>query len=201
MAEGTFGNGTKMVIGHQYGVKTQDFGVGFKKAADSGLSTLGPACTGTGCNSGLFASGAPASGAGIPAIGAYMHGRQVIYWQPWIAPEAASGMSLDFIQPAALWLNGENASSYHILAEISYLLNATLIFESSPTAEGPWETVTAFTAQTDTMIVISSEGGSLKFTGLVRYRVQGTAPWQACFQLKATPGISIAEMDVSPRSV
>ena len=105
-------------------------------------------------------------------------------------------------KPGALFLTPK----YHMQIEVTECTSATypsvypsIYIESSPTAEGPWDTVKAFTAVTNTMIVISSEGGENRFTGLVRWRVSGTAPWAVCFQFHAMPGASFSNKPASPR--
>jgi len=129
-------------------------------------------------------------------------GGEVIRFQPWLTLETGgTAVAREVIQPASQWLAGAHVPTYHMQIQVSYLAGCTLYLESSPTPEGPWAEVTSFAAYTDTMVVISSEGGSAKFSGYVRWRVAGTAPWQACFQLKATPGVSVAEVLGAPKRV
>jgi hypothetical protein len=113
-----------------------------------------------------------------------------IKFQPWLtlASGSGAGSPYEIIQPGSGWLRGEGASVYHMDVNVSFISGCTLYLETSTTPEGPWDSVSGITVQTDTRTVISSEGGSSKFTGLVRWRVSGDAPWQVCFQLQATPG-------------
>lgn len=123
----------------------------------------------------------------------------VIAFQEFLTITAAGSGTKEAIQPSYAWLKGYLYPTYHVQVEIPYCsANATIYLESSPTAEGPWDTVKSFTAVTNTMIVISSEGGENKFTGLVRWRVEGTAPWQVCFQFHAMPGASISDKLSTP---
>jgi hypothetical protein len=117
--------------------------------------------------------------------------------------ETSGGCSEDIVQPARAWLSGEQAATYHCKVEISYLSSGwTLELESSPTPEGPWVEVVAFTAQTDTVVVLSSEGGSNKFSGYIRWRLPATtSDWGACFQIKATPGINVSGITMTPKIV
>jgi hypothetical protein len=137
-------------------------------------------------------------GAGAPGAAAFLAaGGTAIKFQPLITIEGASAM--DVIPPSSQWLRGETVSTYHLKVEIPYLSSATLYLESAPTAEGPWTEVTSFTAQTSTMVVISSEGGAARFTNLVRWKLSGSGAWGACFRLRATPGISVVEKPAAPR--
>jgi len=127
----------------------------------------------------------------------------VLKWQPWLNVEAAAGAGspYEFIQPRSGWLEGHSVSTYHLKVQISFLNNCTLIFESSPTEEGPWTEVLSYTEQTDIMTVISSEGGTARFSGYVRWRVTGTPAYQICFQLEAVPGASIASYIATPKKI
>lgn len=125
--------------------------------------------------------------------------RGVIAFEDFVTIEAAGSGTKEAIQPSYKWIRGCNFPTYHMQVEITERsANATIYIESSTTAEGPWDTVKAFTAVTNTMIVISSEGGENKFNGLVRWRVSGTAPWQVCFQFHAMPGASISDKFAQP---
>ena len=127
----------------------------------------------------------------------------VIKFQPWLVLETGTGAGspYEIVQPASGWLFGQDVSTYHLKVQISYLNAAVLYLETSTTPEGPWATVTSFASQTDTMVVISSEGGDSKFSGYVRWRVSGNAPWQICFQLEAVPGASAAGYVATPKVV
>jgi len=124
-------------------------------------------------------------------------------FQPWTNLEVATGAGspYEFIQPRSGWLNGEQVTTYHMKVQISFLSGCTLYIESSTTEEGPWTTAVSYTEQTDTMAVISSEGGGARFSGYVRWRVSGDAPYQICFQLEALPGASIASNIPTPKTV
>jgi len=130
-----------------------------------------------------------------------MQQKETIRFQPWVTLETAAGGPdpLEIIQPASQWLPGAQVPTYQMEIKVPYLANCTLYLESSPTAEGPWSTVLSYTAQTNTMIMLASEGGG--FAGYIRWRVAGTAPWQICFQLKATPGASVLQQMGTPKRV
>lgn len=123
----------------------------------------------------------------------------VVRFQPTVTIEAAGSGTKEAIQPSDMWIRGCQFPTYHMQVEIiENSANAEVYLESAPTAEGPFDTVKSFTAVTNTMIVISSEGGENKFTGLLRWRVAGTAPWQACFQFHAMPGASVSDKFSTP---
>ena len=131
-----------------------------------------------------------------------MVGGGVLRFQPWITLESAGAAQVrEVICPPERYLNGQNAANYHVQVEVSYCSGCTLYLESSPTFEGPWNEVTSFASSTDTAVVISSEAGSSRFSGLVRWRVAGTAPWQTCFHLKAVPGVSVTKYIGTPQVV
>jgi len=163
------------------------------------------AAGGTTQYSSTTAAGGFGSGPGIGSgpVKDVMTGTGVIRYRPWVTLECCGAAEVrEVIQPASQWLAGAHAPNFHILVEISYCNGGcTLYLESSPTPEGPWNAVTSFAASTDTTVVISSEGGSTKFSGYVRWRVAGTAPWQICFHLKAMPGLSVTEHIGTPRKV
>jgi len=134
-------------------------------------------------------------------MGAAFDTQDVIKFQRWLNIETGTGAGSPYevIQPWSGWLRGDSVSTYHLKIQISYLNACTLYIESSTTPEGPWTTVLSYTEQTDVMAVISSEGGSAKFSSYVRWRISGNAPYQICFQLEAVPGASVASYIGSPR--
>ncbi len=113
--------------------------------------------------------------------------RKKIRFQPWLALEADTGAS-EVVQPASRWLTGVNEEMYNIRAEVSYLTGCTLYLESSPTPEGPWAEITSFAGVTEAEISVVAESSASNFTNYIRWRVNGSAPWQTCFQLKAITG-------------
>ncbi len=127
-----------------------------------------------------------------------MQQKETIRFQPWLSLETAASWG-EIVQPASQWLAGAQVPTYQMQVQIMYLAGATLLLESSPTAEGPWATVVSYTAQTNTMIMLASEGGG--FAGYIRWRVEGTAAWQICFQLRATPGASVMQQMGTPKRV
>ena len=124
---------------------------------------------------------------------------EIIVWQRMLTLQAAGSGTKEAIQPSYAWLKGCEYPTYHVQVELPECsANATVYLESSPTVEGPFSTVKSFTAVTNTMIVMSSEGGENRFDGFVRWRVSGTAPWQVCMQLHAMPGASISDKQSTP---
>lgn len=124
--------------------------------------------------------------------------KKSIPFQP-LVTVLGSSSSEDVIQASDLWLRGQD-NTYHIQVSLNAISNCTLVLESCLTVEGPWSTVTSYAAATQTMAVISSEGGSTKFSGLVRWRIEkDVSDWSTCFQLKAMPGQSVTDVVESPR--
>lgn len=66
--------------------------------------------------------------------------------------------------------------------QILAVTNVTLAIESAAGHEGPWIESTTFAAATDTMIVLSSEGGSINFSRYIRWRFEGDGvnAWNIC---------------------
>jgi len=148
-----------------------------------------------------YSGAGPALGGAGFVPGMMMGGKETIRFQPWLTLETATGGPGEIVQPASQWLNGAHVPTYNLQIQVPYLSGCTLYIESSPTAEGPWAEALAISAYTNTMAVLSSEGGSARFSGYVRWRVGGTAPWQICFQIKATPGVSVAGTMGTPKQV
>ena len=127
-----------------------------------------------------------------------MADNRTIMFQP-LVTVLGSSASNDLIQASDMWLQGRE-NTYHIQVSLNAISNCTLVLESCPTVEGPWSTVTSYAAATQTMAVISSEGGATKFSGLVRWRIEkDVSDWSTCFQLKAMPGQSVTNVVESPR--
>ena len=127
---------------------------------------------------------------------------QKIKMQPWLTLAGAAGVT-EVLQPSDGWLRGADYPTYHMQVQVKAIsgTNATLTLETAPSAEGPWASITTFTAVTDTMIVISSEGGSNRFSNLVRWKMTASDAWQVCFSLNATPGMSVSNVSGAPRRV
>jgi len=68
------------------------------------------------------------------------------------------------------------------------MVDCSLLLESAPAVEGPWTQISSYDAAADNAIVLSSEGGTKKFSNLVRWRINPTAAgaWNICFKIKAT---------------
>jgi hypothetical protein len=125
-----------------------------------------------------------------------------IKMQPWLTLVGAASVT-EVLQPSDGWLRGADYPTYHMQVQMKSIngTNATLTLETAPSAEGPWESITTFAAATDTMIVISSEGGDNRFSNLVRWKFTATAAWDICFALNATPGMSVSNVGGTPRKV
>ena len=129
-------------------------------------------------------------------------GGQVINFQPWLSLTGVSG-SGDVTQPARHWLNGTNFATCNMQVQAMSVVACTLVLESASSVEGPWSTITSYQAAADAAIVLSSEGGTQKFSNLVRWRINpsGAAAWNICFKLKATASGSKMSRVKAPRRV
>jgi len=99
------------------------------------------------------------------------------------------------------WIDGKDNVAYTMEAQVLHIQNVTLHVESAPDREGPWLDAIAFTATTKTMVVLSSEGGSAKFSRFIRWRAEGDGanPWEICFRLKTMPGTTLDRAVQKPR--
>lgn len=108
--------------------------------------------------------------------------------QPWLTLTGAT--TVDVIMPAHRWLDGSMVDAYRMDVRITDLgSTVALLLESSPVQEGPWTTVASYTGATATTLLVSSEGGSAKFSRFLRWRLDTSSAgaWNICFMLRATP--------------
>lgn len=125
----------------------------------------------------------------------------MIRFQEWLEMSGASTTG-EVVQPSRGWIPGAEYSTYLMKAEILYVSNCTLVIESSPTVEGPWQSAATFGVPGTLMAVLSSEGGLSRFSHYIRWRVDpAAAEWGICFQLKAFPSKGMAEPNMGPRRV
>jgi len=121
-------------------------------------------------------------------------------FQPWLT--LCGPAAIDEVpQPCRHYLDGLNEASYHLQAEVLNITNVTLIIESAQSQEGPWNLCTTFGGVTDTLFVLSSEGGDKIFTRYIRWRLEGDKAndWEITFQLLLTSGAAVSETKLSPR--
>lgn len=121
-------------------------------------------------------------------------------FQPWLTLYGPAAID-EVVQPCRHYLDGLNEATYHFQVEVLSITNVTLVVESAQSQEGPWSQCTGFGSTTDTMVVLSSEGGSMNFSRYVRWRLDGDGvnDWEISFQMLLTSGAAVSETKLSPR--
>jgi len=204
-------SGLKTNVEEAQGISTEVEAAGGVPADLSSSQALAATMAGGGLDQSTIESlmaVANTAGGGGPGVGrrrsgmsAYACGpTRVIDFQPWITLIGTSSTP-DVIQPARTWLNGESMPTCNMKILITAITQCTLVLESAPSGEGPWTQVQAFTQAADNMLVASSEGGPCQFSKYIRWKVDkaGNA-WKVCFQVRAMPGKSAAELKLTPRN-
>ncbi len=116
--------------------------------------------------------------------------------QPLVTYKGAATSTTPIIQPAALWLNGQDAMETGldilILQQAAGTGTLNLVLETSISAEGPWTPLATFTGGycKTTKYFTAREGGTDKFQRFIRWKLDRSAPtlaeWYITFRICAT---------------
>ena len=123
-------------------------------------------------------------------------------FQEWLTLAGPATIS-EIIQACGKWKDGRDSVAYTLESEILAISNVSLLIESAPNREGPWNTVVAFTGTTNIMVVMSSEGGNCRFSRYIRWHLlgDGANAWEVCFRLNLMPGTTLDRSVLKPREV
>jgi len=116
--------------------------------------------------------------------------------QPLVTFKGAASGANPIIQPAVLWLNGQDATEVAldilILQHTAGTGIVNLVLETSISAEGPWTPLATFAGGycKTTKYFTAREGGTDKFERFIRWKLDRSGPtlasWTTTFRICAT---------------